>query len=601
MTARVARIDADLLLETIVAFRDRMRDHEEEVNALNVFPIPDGDTGTNLLLTLDAVLAAADHPGCTKEGDGIPLTPHRPSSAREATKARPVDLSKLCEELSRGMILGARGSSGVILSQAVAAALDVIVSSTEQLGGTLVAALQQAATAAYQAVAQPVEGTMLTVLSAVAAAARSAADLPVSDLTELMALEARAAVARTPLLLPVLAQAGVVDSGGRGLSYGFDALAEVVGGRSLPPPPPVGQRPRPSLSDVSHATGAPDVAGTTDAALQAGGQYEVVASLDTTPEGAERLRAQWQRLGDTVVVSGTAHTWRGHVHTDDPDRALSAARQIMGAGVGDVNITDLHAQLIELASRESPSVTQTLESPGSLTGGLEVVAVVAGDGIARAYTELGARVVDGTVEPSLQELLTAIDAAETADVAVLPNETNVIPSVAQAAKLTRKRVHILPSQQALAGLAALVALDTDASVAANLATMKAILHRTRAGRVARVVRDSVVATGPVHPGQWIAIADRRVVAVGATSVEAALLLTDHLHTPTTELLTVAWGVGATEQETAALRAEMSADHPEDVIDVFNGGHRDAFWISAEDAPDADPDASGPTGKGVTDR
>jgi dihydroxyacetone kinase-like predicted kinase len=262
-----------------------------------------------------------------------------------------------------------------------------------------------------------------------------------------------------------------------------------------------------------------------------------------------------------------------------------------------VTITDLQAQLAERAPRPRPSLTQTNSAPHTGAERFEVVAVVEGPGMARAYTELGARVVDGQAEPSLQELLDAIDAADAPDVVVLPNESNVVAAAEQAARLAHKRVHVLPSRHALAGLASLVALDPAASAARNLAAMQATLHRTRAGRVAPVVRESVVTVGPVHPGQWIAIADRQAVAVADTPVEAALALADHLRTPATEVLTVAWGTGATEEWAAALRNRLSADDPEDVIDVFDGGHHDAFWISAEDMLDADP---GETGEGVTD-
>ena len=590
MTGHVGPLDPDHLLGTMVAFRDRMRDREDEVNGLNVFPVPDGDTGTNLLLTLEAALAAVDPALAIRDPDGTAPAPHWLSAAPVGLGTRPLELPALCEALTRGIILGARGSSGVILSQAVAAGLAVIATSSEPTSKTLAAALERASVAAYDAVAQPVEGTILTALSAAAAAAAGAADLPESDLTELIALEARAAVARTPALLPVLARAGVVDSGARGLSYGFDALAQVVGGRTLPPSSPFGHA-------VLTPDDADDTALTAVGSPQSGGRYEVVASLDTTADGAEQVRSRWRGLGEAVVVSGVGQTWRGHVHTDDPGEVLAAAREIVGDHVGDVTITDLHAQIADRSREPRPSLTHDDGVPHPETEGFEVVAVVEGPGMARAYTELGARVVDGHAEPSLQELLDAIDAADAPDVVVLPNESNVV-AAEQAARLAHKRVHVLPSRHALAGLASLVALDPAASAARNLAAMQATLHRTRAGRVAPVVRESVVTVGPVHPGQWIAIADRQAVAVADTPVEAALALANHLRTPATEVLTVAWGTGANSNWAAALRNRLSADNREDVIDVFDGGHHDAFWISAEDALDADP---GKTEEGVTDQ
>ena len=588
----VGGIDPAGLLGTVIAFRDRMRDREDEVNGLNVFPVPDGDTGTNVLLTLEAALAAVD-PALAVDPDGTsPVTRRVPAVAVDS-RPDPLDLPTLCEVLTRGIILGARGSSGVILSQAFVAGLSVIATSTEPASKTIAAALERARAAAYDAVAQPVEGTILTVLSAAAAAAAEAADLPLPDQTELVALEARAAVARTPVLLPVLAKAGVVDSGGRALSYGFDALAQVVGGRPLPPPPPVG-----------HAVLTPSDAD--EAALRAvtpqgGGRYEVVASLSTTTDGAEQVRTRWRQLGDAVVVSGAGLTWRGHVHTDDPDLVLAAAREALGGGdvVGDVTVTDLHAQIAGQARQPRATLTHADGAAHPQTGGLDVVAVVEGPGMVRAYTELGARVVAGEAAPSVQELLEAVDAAGAEDVVLLPNDSNVAPAAAQAAALAHKRVHVLPARHALAGLAALVALDPVAPLGANLEAMQAALARTRAGRVAPVVRDSVVAIGPVHPGQWIAIAERQAVGVGDTPLDAALALVHHLCTPATELLTIAWGTAATEEQAEALQERVSADSPEDVIDVFDGGHHDAFWISAEDMPDGD--AEGTDGEGATDQ
>ena len=646
-----APLDPKALLDSVTAFRDRMAEHQDEVNGLNVFPVPDGDTGTNVLLTLEAALAAVDPPtgalpdplgdppavpglgidphgtgpgvphpastgtntgpgvpdpdagigpGCTGSGINSPLSDGRSAFPASPGKG-PLSLSAVCEGLTRGIIPGARGSSGVILSQAVVAGLAVIADSSAPPNRTLAAAIQRARNAAYGAVAQPVEGTILTVLSAAADAASSAADMPLPDLTELVAVEAREAVIRTPALLPVLARAGVVDSGGRALSYGLDALAEVMGGRRLPPPPPVG-RALLTPGDAGGASGASLAA----QALHNGRRYEVVASLTTDESGATLVRDRWQQLGEAVVVSGAERTWRGHVHTDNPDAAVMAACEILGAdALGEVTVTDLHAQIAEQAREARVSVEHAEESTtlrrvaGTVMG---VVAVVEGAGMVQAYTDLGASVVETRdAAPSVQDLLDAMGRCDAQEVIVLPNDSNTVPAARQAQKLADRPMHVLPTRDPLVGLATLVVFEPAADATTNLETMRAVLQRTRGGRVAPVVRESMLAFGRAHPGQWLAIANREAVAVGQTPVEAALALVGHLSTPdTAELITIAWGRASTEEQVTRLRAELAERNPEDVVDVFNGGHHDAFLISVEDlGDDLDAEASNDEDSGST--
>lgn len=578
-TATAPSLDPAALLGAMIAFRDRMLAREDEVNGLNVFPVPDGDTGTNVLLTLEAALAAVDPALAIHDPDGNRPTLRGPVATVTGQEA---GLADLCQTLTRGIILGARGSSGVILSQAVAAVLRTITTTTGPPGQVLAAALERARAAAYAAVAQPVEGTILTVLSASAAAASAAADLPLPDLTELVAVEARAAVARTPTLLPALARAGVVDSGGRALSYGFDALAEVAGGRPVPLPPPAGHAVL-TPADAADVSPAPPA----EQPPEGGGRYEVVASLRTDESGAGLLRDRWRSMGDAVVVSGADGIWRGHVHSDDPEQVLAAARELLGdTAVEGVTRTDLHAQIAAREPTPPPVHADGSPRPRPASAGLRVVAVVEGAGLVRAYTELGAEVVDAdAASPSVRDLLDAIEGSPAGEVVVLPNHSTVVPAAAQAGQLASKPVHILPARHPLAGLAALIAFDPAADRAANLTAMRAALQRTRAGRVAPVVREAVGAVGPVRPGQWLAISGREAVGVGSTPVEAALALADHLLTPRTEVVTVAWGPAVTEEQVAQLRAELSRRSPGAVVDALDAGHHDAFLISAEEMPD----------------
>lgn len=591
-------LDPAALLGAMRAFRDRMREHEDEINGLNVFPVPDGDTGTNVLLTVEAALAAVAAPADLRAGPAAarPTTP-APAQPTTPAAAQPLDRTRLCDQLGRGMILGARGSSGVILSQAVAAALAVVAASAEPPAETLAEALERARAAAYSAVAAPVEGTILTVLTAAAAAADEAVDLPLPDLVELVALEARSAVARTPVLLPVLARAGVVDSGGRALSLGLDAFAEMVGGRRLPPQALLG----PALLGPAllTSTGADEQAQPSGEAPGGSGRFEVVATLRTDDAGATRLRERWRVVGDAVVVAGVADTWRAHVHTDDPDAAVAVGREVTGAdGLNDVHVTDLYAQVEARAAQTSghhpgPARTGPAGTGAATTAteaaGVALVAVVEGAGLDAAFADLGAVVVDpGMPAPSVQDLVGAIERCPATDVLLLPNDSNVQPAAAQARALSTKRVHVIPTRNQLAGLAATVVFDAGATPAANVRVMTAAIERTRGGRVASVVRDSVVAIGPVRRGQWLALADRVAVAAGETAVETALGLAEHLLTPRTEVFTIVWGTAATAEQAQELaqrlRSRPSPAGTEPIVELFYGGHRDAFLLSAEDDP-----------------
>ncbi len=547
------------LLDVLTAYRDLLREHEDEINALNVFPVPDGDTGTNVLLTVEATLGAVE-----------PLQPGQTGS----------DLATLRDRLNRGALLGARGSSGVIQSQAFVAALDSLARAGRVDSSSVAAALADARDAAYTAVAHPVEGTILSVLSAAAAAARTATGLPLADLTELLALEARDAVTRTPLLLPELAAAGVVDSGGRALSLGFDALAEVFGGRSLPPAELFRA---PSSAAADRTPGAARPSPTADGS----GRYEVVVTLHTDQHRAGRVRTRWQEIGDTVVVSGVGNLWRGHVHTDSPDTALAAARAEAGEHqVDDVLLTDLQAQIADRAgaAAQEPQRAST-EADGRSARALGLVAVAQGPGLARAFRELGAQVVEAdAAAPSVQDLVDAVEQCAADDVLLLPNDPDVLPAAQRAQELATARVHVVSTADPLAGLAAAVVHEPSSQPADAVRTMTEAAARVRSGRVARVVREAVLTVGPVHPGQWLALTGKRVVAVGDDPLQVAVRLAEHLASPRTEVFTIAHGLAATAGAAEDLHRRLRSEHPEAVVEMLDGGSRDAFLLSAEDGP-----------------
>ncbi|MCA1656576.1 MAG: DAK2 domain-containing protein, partial [Actinobacteria bacterium] len=378
------RVGPEHLRAVIVGYRDVLASHREVLNRLNVYPVPDGDTGTNMALTLESVVAE------------LPPTSPEP------------DMAAICRAVAHGSLMGARGNSGVILSQVMRGLTDGLAQVDAAAGATLADALAVASDAAYKAVMHPVEGTMLTVIREAAEAAMAHRDADLVDLLDATATAARAALARTPEVLAVLAEAGVVDAGGAGLVLLFEVLLNVVDGRPVPEP--------------AHTLGSGRVSGGQDAPKSDqnekgdGPRYEVMFLLDAPDEALDDFKACWDRLGDSIVVVGGDGTWNCHVHTDQIGAAVEAG--IRAGRPHRVEVTDLFDQVAHLSCQDAGVAVAT-----------GVVAVASGDGIGRILTQLGVgRVVAGgqSMNPSTAEILAAVNSITAKEVIVLPNNKNVV-------------------------------------------------------------------------------------------------------------------------------------------------------------------------------
>ena len=444
----------------------------EEIDDLNVYPVPDGDTGTNLQLTMQAVV--------------------------EALATAPSDMAATVRAMVLGALMGARGNSGVILSQLLRGLGEVFGPADTVGPEQLKAALATGATSAYAAVAVPREGTVLTV-------AREAAEGAVgSDLAEVVrsaCLAAAASLARTPDLLPQLKAAGVVDAGGRGWCVLLEALEQVVTG-AAPPPATRLLVPR----DGSALVAARE-AGSTEFS------YEVQFLLrEARDEAVEVLRGRLGALGDSLVVVGGDGLFNVHVHVNDVGAAIEA-----GVDAGRpfrITVTRFEDGIDE--------VTGT--APTRAPSGRAVVAVAAGEGISRLFTEAGARVVDGgpTRNPSTAELLAAVRATGAAEVAVLPNDANVeaVAELAAAqARLEGVSVAVLPTKSVLHGLAAASVADAARPFEQDLEAMGSAARLVRLGHVATAERAADTSVGPCRTGDVLGLVAGQVVVVG-THVEA---------------------------------------------------------------------------------
>jgi uncharacterized protein len=498
------------------------------IDDLNVYPVPDGDTGTNLTLTVRAVAEALG-------------------------TAEPANRPALAHAVARAALMGARGNSGVILSQIVRGAADVLAEATDGIDGALTArALRGASDAAYRAVRRPVEGTMLSVIRELAEEAeRRVADAePLGDLLVELVRHGEEAVARTPDQLDVLREAGVVDAGGAGLVELLRGLAAAVTGEALPA---AAEDAAPSGVDAIHL--APSRY-----------RYCTVFVVEGNALDRDGLESQLERLGDSLVVVGDDTALKVHVHTDDPGAALS-----LGTAAGTIDgieIANMHEQQ-ERRERRLSLVPSTKVKTG-------VVAVVAGEGNRDLFETLaegvGAiRVVSGgqTSNPSTAELVAAIDGLDAEEAIVLPNNANVRLAAEHAAEQAERPAEVVPTESIPAGLAALVAYDGARSASENAAEMAEAAAAVAAGEVTRASRDVELNGRAIRSGEWLGLADGEPVAGGDDFADVALEVVNRLLEEPRAVVTLL--IGADQPPLDGLVERLASSHPALEVEVHEGG------------------------------
>ncbi|TML54954.1 MAG: DAK2 domain-containing protein [Actinobacteria bacterium] len=504
------------LVDAACASLERSR---RRIDDLNVYPVPDGDTGTNLLLTARGVADALAH---SEAGD------------RQA----------LAQEVTRAALLSARGNSGVILSQIVRGAAEALADADAIDSRAVAHAFRAASDAAYAAVREPVEGTILTVARELADEADAQQDAAIAELFAAVVRRGDEAVARTTEQLDVLRQAGVVDAGAAGLLELVRGIAASLAGEELPPPP--------SAEEL-----APE------AVHQAQSRFRYCTTFVVEGEGldADALERELERLGDSLMVVGDPSALKAHVHTDDPDAALA-----LGAAVGTVErveVADMRAQTEEREAR------LTSVEPAARCG---VVAVSAGAGNRRLFESLGAaRIVQGgqTMNPPTAELLAALEATNADEAVLLPNNANVILAAEQAAQLAERPVEVVPTRSLQAGLAALIAFNPERSAAENASEMFGAAETIVAGEVATASRDATIAGVAVRRDEFLGLAGGRVVAAGPVFGEVGRAVAEALLAEPRDVLTLVTGEGAPSLD--GLLDELAERHPELEIEVHEGG------------------------------
>ncbi|WP_224769400.1 DAK2 domain-containing protein [Nocardioides ochotonae] len=554
------KVNLGLVLRFVDVAFDALAGAREEIDALNVYPVPDGDTGTNMYLTMSAARDAL----------------------REACGGdENAPLGESLATFARGALLGARGNSGVILSEMLGAiARRISRAGADETNATVMAeALQAASDAAYAAVGTPVEGTMLSVMRAAATAAMECASRSRArgrDVFAAAAGGARDALARTPEQLRILADAGVVDAGGRGLSVILDAAETVLTGR----------RPVTATAPIGTHTIPVPVAPVPEGDLTADGPaYEVMYLLDADDDRIAPLRATLAGLGDSLVVVGGEGLWNVHLHTDDVGAAIEAG--IEAGRPRRVRVTHFAEQV---AGQVAGHVAERTSRPART--GRRIVAVAAGPGLARLFEAAGAVVLTGGPgrRPSTGEVLAAVRDCGACEVVVLPNDPDSV-RVARAAASTAEndpdldgiRVSVIATQAQVQGLAALAVHEPGRAFDHDVLEMTATARHARHGAITVAARQAMTMAGPCEPGDVLGVVAGDFVVVGQDRFAVATDILERLLGGGGDLVTIVSGAEDPEGGLAArCAAYVEAQHPAVDVVVYDGGQeRYPLLVSVE--------------------
>lgn len=552
MTTSTTILQGSDLRQAMLGAVSYMELYRDAANALNVFPVPDGDTGTNMLLTLRAGVEQMN-----KDAD------------KDAAW-------EVAESIATGAFWGARGNSGVILSQLLRGFADGVAGSETIETSDAVAAFRSATDSAYGAVSQPREGTMLSVIRGASDAtlrANDAGERDVVTLWEIAYEGAIEALALTPEQLPVLKEAGVVDSGGLGVvAIIGGALRHLQG--DMGPAHDLGLRSMGNLIDPMQTSSVSIDTDFLDAHEDSEFGYCTQFVIHGRDLSVDVLRAGLDAIADSTVIIGGGSAVRVHVHTEDPGAALT-----FGVAHGDID--EIKIDNMSLQNRDWTTGHRDRARPTEIRSGVSVVAVASGPGIAALFQDAGcAAIVPGgqTLNPSASEIIDAALSAGTTDVIVLPNNRNIILAAAQAAEAhaaepqtDQVQLHVVNTRSMPQGIAAMLGFNPEVSVADNLTSMDLASASIETLEITRAVRDSTVDGQSVIEGQFMAILDGALVALSDNPEDAAREGISHSSVDEDSILTLYWGEDATEEQADQLRESLESTYDGAEVEVYPGG------------------------------
>ena len=528
-----SRLGGDDLRAMFAAATALLERNMQSVNALNVFPVPDGDTGTNMFLTLQAVVEGAG------PADGAPA-------------------SDVASAMARAALMGARGNSGVILSQLFKGFENGLDGVADCGPAELAAAYASARDLAYKSVAEPVEGTMLTVMSSMADAASGVADSGggLEEMGNAVHDAAVDAVARTPTMLQVLRDAGVVDAGGQGLVVILAAVRSYVSGER--PDPTVVATPEPI--GIEGATGAVATS-FLDAVEELDYGYCTQFLVEGEGLDVDEMRELMAAMAESPVVVGDDRMLKIHVHAEDPGSVISLA--VSKGVVSDVSLTNMDEQ--------HASFSRERQEDAAAVG---MVAVALGDGMEAVFRDLGViGIVAGgdTMNPSVQELRDAAERANAAAVVLLPNNRNVVPAAEQAAEAAGKPVYVVPTKSMPQGVAAALAFSAESSAEENADEMTEAAADVRTGEVTTAVRSATVDGVDVEAGQLMGLLDNRVVTAGGALADVVAAVLREADVSGEELVTLYAGAPVTGDDTSSVVDALGTAFPDVETELVEGG------------------------------
>ena len=523
-------LDAKNLASLMYCFRDSLQEHKESLNSLNVYPVPDGDTGSNMAATLNSVVSEIE-------------------SLEEN-----LELENIIDAISHGSLMGARGNSGVIISQILRGFVSKIKNASRKTidANLFSEALSEAASAAYEAVGNPVEGTILTVVRETAEAAEKAASekLSLLPLAEIAREAAKRSLDSTPELLPVLARAGVVDAGGSGFLLMLDSLLHIIDDRPMPEPEVVTASVDSLILDVH------------DEASNSGTRYEVMYFLDAPDDLIPDFKKAWSEIGDSIVVVGGENIWNCHVHTNNIGAAVEA-----GISIGkpyEIRVTDLFEEIA--GNYHDHDIADPV--------GCSVIAVANGDGIGEIFRSLGAtRIVNGgqSMNPSTADLLEAAEATASEHVIILPNNSNIVAVAEQVDSQTSKTVRVVGTHTVTEGFASLLGYDPEATSDKNQTGMLQASQMVESGEITTAVRDSTSEIGEIKKGNFLGLQKGKVTVVAETIVEATNNLLKEMISDEHEIVTLVSGEDSNKKETDEIVAWVNSEYEELEVEVHEGG------------------------------
>ena len=533
--ARNQTIDGQAFKQLIEAGMTWLRTNQQIVNALNVFPVPDGDTGTNMLLTMQAAYG-------------------------EVARSGEHNIGKMAHAVAQGALMGARGNSGVILSQIWRGFARGLDNQETMDRASFVHALGEARNTAYKGVVRPVEGTILTVIKDTAAAAEQIAGEKKDfiDILEALVDAADRSVKHTPELLPILKQANVVDSGGKGLYIIMEGMLRYMKGQSL----------ETAITGVQPLAmvGAEELE-----EIEPGQDYEVVIDFQpTNPLDLQKFYLDLSEIGTSIQVGEGEGMYRLHIHVPT-DKRYSPIDYTMKLGtITKVSMENLLAQMENIKKASENKIQLATVDPGQIA----VVAVSPGLGISRIFASLGcAAIVDGgqTMNPSTEEILHAIENLPTDQAIILPNNKNIILAAQQAASVTVRNVAVIPSSSVPQGLSAMLRLDPDGKMERIVKEMNEAINEVESGEITVATRSIELNGVAVEQGQVIALLNDSLVTAAPTIEEAMLDLLKKAGTENRERVTLFYGANITRPEVNQIVDAIRSKYPSHEIELHEGG------------------------------